>query len=114
MWIVAYIVEKTIDETRRDRAAAHGDRTGNRFAELVASQARNQVLAFVDGLRKIPELCAIAQKIRAHRHHDVNRDVALVRRFENKLYEGSGIVQVRFTLGNSSKPEYLLELIHND
>ena len=57
----------------RDLATADGHRAGDRLAQLVAGQPRHQVLAVVDRLGQVGELRAVAEEVRAHGEHDVDR-----------------------------------------
>src|SRR5262245_48946847 len=59
--VVAHVVEELIDQLCRDPRAAKSDRTGDRFATLIARESRNQILPVVDGFGQAPEFCAVSQ-----------------------------------------------------
>ena len=112
--VVAEVVEDAKDQARRDRAASHGDRSGDRRAHLVATHARHEVLARAHGFGQAREFHAVADEVRPHRQHDVDRDVGLACRFEQDLHEGHGLVAGVGDGPAAPEAEQLLELIDDD
>ncbi len=75
--VVADVVDQPRQQDRRDLRAAHPDRTLDGGAALVAGHPRHQVLRRVDGLGQAGKLRAVAEKVRAHRQDDEDRQVRL-------------------------------------
>ena len=109
--IVAELVQQPANQPRRDLAAAHGDRTGDRQSDLVAGHPRHQVLAVVDRLRQPRVLHAVADEVGSHRQHDVDRQRGLASRFEQELDERDRFVAGVLDQAASAEAKQLLELI---
>jgi len=109
--IVADVVEQTSDKARRDFTLRDVDRSRHRFFQLIATEPRDQILAFVDCFGKFPELRTVAEVIRTHRQNDVDGQLALTRRFEKKFDEGGSFVPVFLILGRARKTKDLFKLI---
>ena len=98
--VVADVVEQALHQARRDAPTAHADGAGDHRLQLVAGQARDQVLAVADRLGQVAEARAVAEEVRAHGDDDVHRHVGLLRRFEQQLDEGRRFISGVRTLWN--------------
>ncbi len=85
--VVAEVVEEALHQAPADRSARHPHRSLDGALALVPAQAGDEVLALVDRFRQIRELGTVAQEIRAHRDHHVDRDLLLPGRFQQELHE---------------------------
>src|SRR5262249_20320415 len=90
-----------------------GDRLLNGLTQLVPSHGGEQVQALVNGVRQAGERRALAEKLRAHGEHDIDRQVSLLRRFEQQLDE-----RLRFVEGATGctlhEAEQLLKLVNEN
>ena len=109
--IVADFVQQPEHQPRRDGAARHGDRTGDRRTKLVAGHPRHEVLALVQGLGQPRILHAVADEVGAHGQHDVDRQLALRCRLEQQLDKATASSRDRSSLEVWPEPKQLLELI---
>ena len=106
--IVAEIIEKAGRELRIHGSAADPCRSLDRFATLLPSQARRQILGAVDRFRQAHEQRAMAQEVRSHGEHYVDRLIALRGARQQQPHEGIGFVRVALL----AEAEDLLELVH--
>src|SRR5215218_9598955 len=112
--IVSNVVQQPVDQRLAYLSAGNTDRSGHGEAPLVASHARNQILSFIDCFRQALELCTVSEKIRTHGQHDINRQLALLRCFEQELYERGRFVGGARRFSRGAEAEQLFELIYND
>ena len=61
--VVAHVVEQALHQARRDAPAAHADRPGDHRLQLVARQARDQVLTLADRFGQGAEPVAVAEEV---------------------------------------------------
>ena len=61
-------------------------------ASLVPGHSRHQVLSGVDGLGQAGKLRAVAEKVRAHRQHDVDRARRLRGGLKQQAHKSDGIL----------------------
>ena len=112
--VVADVVEQALHQARRDAPAADADGAGDRRLQLVAGQARDQVLAIADRLGQSAKPVAVAEEVRAHGDDDVHRHFGLLRRLEQQLDEGRRFIPGVALFGEIGKAEKLFELIDED
>ncbi|MFN7926481.1 MAG: hypothetical protein U0Y68_00775 [Blastocatellia bacterium] len=110
---VADVFEQTMDEARRHRCAADGYGVRDGLPQLLLGQARNQVLAFVDGFGQILKLRTFTEIIRAHRQHDVDIDFALLRGGQQQADELCFVIFAGFVFGVLFDAEQFFKLIGN-
>ena len=108
--VVAHFVQQTIDKVDRNVAAEDPGGADNRCAPFLTAQPWRQVLAAVHRLRQTGKCRTIAEEVRAHRQHDVDRYVPLPRRLDQQRDKRIRLVNSTF----ASETEYLLELIDQD
>src|SRR3989442_580214 len=85
----------------------------DRRAPLLASHARNEIESRGHSLGQVTIAGAIADEIGTHRQHDVDRQVALLRRFQQQLHESGGVI-LPLAHGDVGEAKQLFELIDND
>ena len=110
--VVLHVVEQPEEQARGDGGAAHADRAFDGFLDLVPGHPRDEEFPVVDRLGQPQELGTFTQKIRAHRQHDVNVLIRLLRGVQQQVHEPDG-----FLLARGAGPveaEQLLELIHHE
>ena len=100
-------VDQAVGQHRGYRPAHQRQRRGDDRPDLLGAQARCQVDAAVDGLGQAVDGHRMAQKIRAHRHHNIDRHV-LAGRSQQQLDETVGLVRVALAVAKD-----LLELVHH-
>ena len=110
--LITEVVEQSLQQARREGAAGDADGAFDGALELLAGHPRDQVFAAVHGLGEVLELRAVADEIRAHGEHDVDRHVLLRGRLEQHAHE---LVR-RVALGRAAlvEAEDLLELIDDE
>jgi hypothetical protein len=110
--VVADIVQHVLDEARRNSRSADAHRLFDRIAPLVARQARDQILAPVDGFGETRDLRAVAQVVRTHGDRDVDAAILRLRGREQQVDEGGcRLLRVNALLAEA---EELLELVDDD
>jgi hypothetical protein len=97
--VIANLVQQPLYQPRLDFGFGHANRPHNRLLELVAAHAGDQVKALIDALRQIAKARALSQKIGPHRNHDVDGNITLRRRFQQKFD-----IIGRFSLCSACKP----------
>ena len=107
--LLAEIVQQPLQQPRRDLSAGDLDRPFDDPFVLLASQARNQELAPIDHLGQTFELTALADEVRTHGQHDIDRHFLLRRRFQQQADELVG--NFLLPLARFVEAEDLLELI---
>ena len=112
--VVADVVEQALHQARRDAPDAHADGAGDHRPQLVAGQARDQVLAVADRLGQVAEARAVAEEVGAHGDDHVHRHFCLPRRFEQQLDEGRRFISGAALPGEIGETEKLFELIDED
>src|SRR5262245_57929791 len=111
--IVADVVEQTINQRLTDLPTRNAHRSGDGESSLIARHSRYQVLTVVYCFRQTLELSAVAEKVRTHSQHDVDREVALLCCFEQEFYECACFVRAAaFVCG--AEPKQLFKLIHHN
>ena len=104
--LVGHVVQQPLHQPRGDLAAAQCfHRRDDGFGTLGAGHARHQVLAAADGLGQPAVDGARAQRVGAHCDHHAHRRLAVLRRVEQQVDEGAGLVRVEL------EAEDLLELV---
>ena len=109
--LLSEIVQQTLQQPRRDLPTGDLDRPFDHAFVLFAAETWDQELASIDHLSQALELAALADEVRSHRQHDINRHFALSDRLKQDADELVGHFTLR--LPRFMKTEDLLELIDN-
>jgi hypothetical protein len=107
--LLAQIVQEPLQQSRGDVPAGNLDRPFDHALILLAMEARNQELAATDHLGQAFELPALADEIRPHRQHHIDRHLFLRHRFQEQADELVGCLLLH--LAGFVEPEDFLELI---
>jgi hypothetical protein len=111
--VIAYVVQKPLDQARGNVRTTDRNGSFDDLGQLVPCQARDQVLAAVQGLGQPAELGADAEVIRAHGEYDENRYIIL-RSPQQELDEGGSRIAPSVFRSSRLEPEQFLELVDND
>ncbi|HEX8106179.1 MAG TPA: hypothetical protein VF516_00565 [Kofleriaceae bacterium] len=113
VWLIlalADLVDQLIGEHRVDVAIEHARRVDDRFAQLLALQARHQVLAAIERLGKTGEDRAAPEIVGPQRRDDAHRQGWVRNGVEQQRHE-----RVRFAgIRTSTEPDQLFELVDDD
>src|SRR6185503_17272879 len=111
--IVADVVQQAIDQRLTYLAARDANRSGHGEAALVARHAWDQILAVVYCFGQTLKLCTVAEKIRTHGEHDIDRQLTLLCGFEQEFYK-SGCLISAGALVCRAETKQLFKLIDNE
>ncbi len=114
--VVADVIQESLHEPRGDLPAGHGDGTRDGRPQLIARQARDEILTRIERFRQTRILHAVTDEIGSHGQDHVNGNIGLAAGVEEQLDEGDGLVAGPRVLAAPLEPEQLLELVddHED
>jgi hypothetical protein len=111
--VFAGIVQEPLDEPRGNPDIEERERGLNCLPALVAGEARDEVLAAVQGLGQAGELRALAEVFRAHGEDDVERDAEGISGFKERGNEEGRLIATVVDVALGLVADQLLELIHD-